>query len=149
MASAKAKGNVKVTKPTPPPSAYATLCSAVARLATEVGYQAEEEILRIPSTRNTAIVGRLWRVQDEQAGTEAGEKQDGGAGAEDGARQEGLPGRGQSREDWDDREDTVRRIVRQELGGRAIEDVGREWRERVAKIAGSRGTRDVVGHEHR
>ncbi|KAK4507991.1 hypothetical protein PRZ48_001726 [Zasmidium cellare] len=40
------------------PSAYSTLCSYVASLATEVGFKPEQEILRIPSTRNTCIVGR-------------------------------------------------------------------------------------------
>ncbi|KAL6710765.1 tRNA(Ser) Um(44) 2'-O-methyltransferase [Coniothyrium glycines] len=40
------------------PSAYASLCSWVSRLTEAVGYQAEKEHLRIPSTRNTALVGR-------------------------------------------------------------------------------------------
>ncbi|KAF2172350.1 hypothetical protein M409DRAFT_63066 [Zasmidium cellare ATCC 36951] len=40
------------------PSAYSTLCSYVASLASEVGFDPEQEILRIPSTRNTCIVGR-------------------------------------------------------------------------------------------
>lgn len=41
------------------PSAFATLCSYVESLACEVGFAPEKEILRIPSTRNTAIVGRI------------------------------------------------------------------------------------------
>ena len=40
------------------PSAYATLCSYTASLASSLHYVPEMEILRIPSTRNTCIVGR-------------------------------------------------------------------------------------------
>ena len=40
------------------PSAYAGLTRYVEEMAREVGYEAEKEVLRIPSTRNTAIVGR-------------------------------------------------------------------------------------------
>ena len=140
---------MKATKPTPPPSAYATLCSAVARLASEVGYQAEEEVLRIPSTRNTAIAGRRWRVGGVRADVKAGQGKGDGE-AEDGGQQREQ--RRKDGEDWEDGEDgqggedIVRRIVRQELGGREIEEIGQEWRERAARIAGSRGTRDVAGH---
>lgn len=42
------------------PSAYSSLCDWIAHLTTEVGYVAEKEVLRIPSTRNIAIVGRTW-----------------------------------------------------------------------------------------
>ncbi|KAF2083712.1 DUF1613-domain-containing protein, partial [Saccharata proteae CBS 121410] len=40
------------------PSAYATLCDWVSRIAEDVGYTPEKEMLRIPSTRNVGIVGR-------------------------------------------------------------------------------------------
>ncbi|MCJ1481096.1 tRNA(Ser) Um(44) 2'-O-methyltransferase [Schaereria dolodes] len=40
------------------PSAYSSLCDWVAHLASEVGYEVEREMLRIPSTRNVGIVGR-------------------------------------------------------------------------------------------
>lgn len=40
------------------PSAYSTLCSYVTSLAEEVGYKPEQDVLRIPSTRNSCIVGR-------------------------------------------------------------------------------------------
>ncbi|KAI8934896.1 hypothetical protein NX059_008568 [Plenodomus lindquistii] len=40
------------------PSAYASLVSWVSRLTDEVGYKVEKEHLRIPSTRNVAILGR-------------------------------------------------------------------------------------------
>ena len=42
------------------PSAYSSLCDWVAHLSARVGYSAEKEILRLPSTRNTGIVGRRW-----------------------------------------------------------------------------------------
>lgn len=40
------------------PSAYATLTNWVAKLAVDVGYVPEKEMLRIPSTRNAAVVCR-------------------------------------------------------------------------------------------
>jgi tRNASer (uridine44-2'-O)-methyltransferase len=46
-------------------SAYSTLCAYVNALADAVGFEAEEEILRIPSTRNTSVIGRRKR---EEAG---------------------------------------------------------------------------------
>ncbi|KAM0693152.1 hypothetical protein Q7P36_007709 [Cladosporium allicinum] len=45
-------------------SAYSTLCAYVSALAEAVGFEAEEEVLRIPSTRNASIVGRKRRVAD-------------------------------------------------------------------------------------
>lgn len=46
------------------PSAYATLCSYVDSLALEVGYKPEQDVLRIPSTRNSCIVGRSMNEGD-------------------------------------------------------------------------------------
>jgi tRNASer (uridine44-2'-O)-methyltransferase len=46
-------------------SAYSTLCAYASALAEAVGFEAEEEILRIPSTRNASIVGRRRRCADE------------------------------------------------------------------------------------
>ncbi|KAF1812713.1 DUF1613-domain-containing protein [Eremomyces bilateralis CBS 781.70] len=40
------------------PSAYASLCEYLSWLTAHIGYEAENEVLRIPSTRNTAILGR-------------------------------------------------------------------------------------------
>ncbi|KAL8810121.1 MAG: hypothetical protein Q9223_007817 [Gallowayella weberi] len=40
------------------PSAYAALCDWVTHLAAAVGYEVEKEMLRLPSTRNTGLVGR-------------------------------------------------------------------------------------------
>jgi tRNASer (uridine44-2'-O)-methyltransferase len=39
-------------------SAYASLVAWVSKLATECGWEVEKEMLRIPSTRNTALIGR-------------------------------------------------------------------------------------------
>lgn len=41
------------------PSAYSSLCDWVAHLAARVGYRVEREMLRLPSTRNVGIVGRM------------------------------------------------------------------------------------------
>ena len=40
------------------PSAYAALVAWVERLGTDLGYEVEREMLRIPSTRNAALLGR-------------------------------------------------------------------------------------------
>lgn len=45
-------------------SAYSTLCAYVNALADAVGFDAEEEVLRIPSTRNHSIIGRRRRGED-------------------------------------------------------------------------------------
>lgn len=44
--------------PTPTSSAYASLVAWVANIAKECGWVIETEMLRIPSTRNTALIGR-------------------------------------------------------------------------------------------
>ena len=41
------------------PSVYASLCSWVSHLTESVGFKVEKESLRIPSTRNIAVLGRL------------------------------------------------------------------------------------------
>lgn len=40
------------------PSTYNSLCGWVAEIARDCGWEVEKEILRIPSTRNTAFIGR-------------------------------------------------------------------------------------------
>ena len=40
------------------PSAYASLIGWVERLASDTGWEVEKEVLRIPSTRNVALIGR-------------------------------------------------------------------------------------------
>ncbi|KAF1851847.1 DUF1613-domain-containing protein [Cucurbitaria berberidis CBS 394.84] len=47
------------------PSAYASLCSWVSHLTEEVGYEVEREYLRIPSTRNIAVLGRTIANDEE------------------------------------------------------------------------------------
>ncbi|CZR51803.1 related to tRNA (uracil-O(2)-)-methyltransferase [Phialocephala subalpina] len=42
----------------PPSSAYASLVAWVAKLATDCGWDVEKEMLRIPSTRKCALIGR-------------------------------------------------------------------------------------------
>lgn len=42
----------------PPSSAYASLVAWVAKLATDCGWNVEKEMLRIPSTRKCALIGR-------------------------------------------------------------------------------------------
>lgn len=49
-------------------SAYASLVSWVTKLASECGYEVETEMLRIPSTRNTALVGRKMAGQPDLDG---------------------------------------------------------------------------------
>lgn len=57
--------------PQRPLSAYSTLCSYVNSLAVEVGYSSvETEALRIPSTRNTCIVGRFDNISDHTTNEE-------------------------------------------------------------------------------
>lgn len=54
------------------PSAYASLCDWVSHLAGEVGYAVEREVLRLPSTRNVGIVGRM-RMPGFEYAAESGE----------------------------------------------------------------------------
>lgn len=49
---------------TKPKSTYASLVDWVARIAEDCGWKVETEMLRIPSTRNTALLGRT-RVNEE------------------------------------------------------------------------------------
>ncbi|KAJ4994366.1 hypothetical protein SVAN01_00195 [Stagonosporopsis vannaccii] len=47
------------------PSAYASLCSWTSSLTESMGYVVEKEHLRIPSTRNIAVVGRKFEKEDD------------------------------------------------------------------------------------
>ena len=85
-------------------SAYSTLCAYVSALAEAVGFEAEEEVLRIPSTRNASIVGRKRRE-----------------------------GGGVDESDLDEKKRVVIELVEEELA-RSIESVGREWIERAEKL---------------
>lgn len=56
------------------PSAYASLVAWVESLAREVGFVVEREVLRIPSTRNVGVVGRVvGNVEEGGRGQEARE----------------------------------------------------------------------------
>lgn len=59
-------------RPERPPamSAYATLCAYVERLTGDLGFDLEKEMLRIPSTRNAAIIGRWSKGNDNLTQTE-------------------------------------------------------------------------------
>ncbi|KAK1758410.1 hypothetical protein QBC47DRAFT_139817 [Echria macrotheca] len=48
-------------------SSYASLVAWVAEITKDCGWEAEQEMLRIPSTRNTAIVGRKKTALEESA----------------------------------------------------------------------------------
>lgn len=52
------------------PSAYASLCSWTSALTESMGYVVEREHLRIPSTRNIAVVGRRFEKGDDERGLE-------------------------------------------------------------------------------
>ncbi|CAO2651159.1 Nn.00g094560.m01.CDS01 [Neocucurbitaria sp. VM-36] len=80
------------------PSAYASLCSWVSHLTEEVGYKVEKEHLRIPSTRNIAVLGR----------------EKGSGGEEERSLEEKL--------------EFVRELVEKEMGGATtIEQIWRTW----------------------
>jgi tRNASer (uridine44-2'-O)-methyltransferase len=96
-ADAAAKANSKSKQV----SAYTSLCSYAAYLTATMGYVVEKEHLRIPSTRNIAIVGR----RRKEAGEEAG----------------GLV----------ERMEAVRAFVETEMGGEtSIEQVRMQWLRR-------------------
>ena len=92
------------------PSAYATLCSYVASLAEEVGFEPETEVLRIPSTRNQCIIGQKVALN-----AESGEHGD------------------------IDRQQAVVEIVGRELG-RYVASVATEWIERASRLAKKPGS---------
>lgn len=54
------------------PSAYATLCGWLEYLTGECGFAAEKEMLRIPSTRNAAILGRTRKTLERNGDTQLG-----------------------------------------------------------------------------
>lgn len=135
----------KPPKPPTQPSAYSTLCSAVSRLAAQVGYTPEEEYLRIPSTRNVAIIGRQYKSVSN------GEADDQSVSNKPSARliKAMLRESQDAAESFQTKTELVKQIVRQELGvlGLGLEDVAREWRGRAAGLAGSKRTGVRVGGE--
>lgn len=86
------------------PSAYATLTNWVAKLAVDMGYSPEREMLRIPSTRNAAVLGRQ---PDESSDVKDS------ASREDRAREV---------------------VARWLGGQQSLEQAGREWVKRASKL---------------
>ena len=63
------KGDLKaIANKNKPPSTYAALVDWTEEIATRLGYVVEKDMLRIPSTRNTALLGRSRRqgMMDEE-----------------------------------------------------------------------------------
>jgi tRNASer (uridine44-2'-O)-methyltransferase len=93
-------------------SAYAALCGWVERLTSEVGYETEKEMLRIPSTRNACLLGRKISASSD-------------------SRNQLMT--------FQERCDIVKVIVERELKTTA-ETAGLEWLERTNKILTSKGS---------
>ncbi|USP81101.1 tRNA (uracil-O(2)-)-methyltransferase [Curvularia clavata] len=89
-----------------PPSAYASLCSWVCHLAEETGFKVEREHLRIPSTRNVAVLGRTRVVQEDGDGDRDGQTD-----------QKGM----------EEKLGFLRNLVEKEMGGMSVEQVGDMW----------------------
>ncbi|PZD27276.1 AdoMet-MTase domain containing protein [Pyrenophora tritici-repentis] len=79
------------------PSAYASLCSWLCHLTEKTGFVVEREHLRIPSTRNIAVLGR--RVRDEDRGCAS----------------------------MEERLVFLRKFVEKEMGGQSIAQVREAW----------------------
>lgn len=82
------------------PSAYASLCSWLCHLTEATGYKVEKEHLRIPSTRNIAVLGRTVETKD---------------------------GEGQSHANAEERLAFLRELVEKEMGGQSIAQVCEAW----------------------
>ncbi|CAG5156063.1 uncharacterized protein ALTATR162_LOCUS3966 [Alternaria atra] len=82
------------------PSAYASLCSWVCHLTEETEYVAEKEHLRIPSTRNIAVLGRKSLKEDEPK---------------------------DSRASVEERLEFLRALVEKEMGGQTIGQICALW----------------------
>ena len=108
--ASKSNSGSNASKNPKPPSAYATLCGWVTKLAEDVRFSPEKEMLRIPSTRNAAIIGRK-NNPDEKDSTDS--------------RQE--------------RTDKVREILEREMG-MELDVISKQWVERAWKIAGGQGS---------
>ncbi|EUC34804.1 hypothetical protein COCCADRAFT_92542 [Bipolaris zeicola 26-R-13] len=92
----------KARKKNKQPSAYASLCSWVCHLAEETGFEVEKEYLRIPSTRNVAVVGRRQVVHKE------GDMQGGDL-------------------EMEKRMSFLKELVEKEMSGLSVEQVGSMW----------------------
>lgn len=82
------------------PSAYASLCSWLCHLTEATGYKVEKEHLRIPSTRNIAVLGRTVETKD---------------------------GEDQGYANTEERLAFLRELVEKEMGGQSIAQVCEAW----------------------
>ncbi|KAH7116825.1 hypothetical protein B0J11DRAFT_537648 [Dendryphion nanum] len=90
------------------PSAYASFCSYVSHLTSTMGYVPEKEFLRIPSTRNVAIIGRK-KIENERS----------------------LEGEGrEGREGREGKFTFVKKVVEKEMPDTSIEQVKMQWLKR-------------------
>jgi tRNASer (uridine44-2'-O)-methyltransferase len=86
------------TSPSKQPSAFTSLCSYVAYLTSTMSYIPETEYLRIPSTRNIALIGRKREGENEKM------------------------------KDLEEKMKLVQEVVEKEMGGdTSIEQVGMQW----------------------
>jgi len=111
------------------PSAYASLCDYVTGLGSELGYTVEKEMLRIPSTRNACLLGRLT------GRTSASGEDTGPTGTT-------LSDPSLRNDDTDavyqNKRKQVQEMVTRELGA-ALSTVREEWILQARKIAGKKG----------
>lgn len=107
---AAGKGQLKKHNPSAP-SAYASLCSWLEKLSQDVGFTPEREVLRIPSTRNVAVLGRKRKLPCDTIATV---------------------------EDAEARSQEVASLIEREMG-KSLQTVAAEWIQRSSKIALSKG----------
>ncbi|TKA22855.1 hypothetical protein B0A50_07755 [Salinomyces thailandicus] len=119
---------LRTTQQKSQPSAYATLCSYISSLTSELGYEAQREVLRIPSTRNVGVIGR-------ERGCLGASGVGGGEGNREGIRE------GFREEEREERKRVILELVEREMG-RSVEEVGGKWIERVQML----GRKPGCGH---
>lgn len=129
------------------PSAYASLCDYVSDLAQEVGFVAEKEMLRIPSTRNACILGRRRRASAEPVSMspEGGHIDDLSVDVKPGEQHLALLAPSVTLEDslasdgiHEQRRKQLHKILKRELN-LPVEVVCEDWIKRAEQIAGKKG----------
>ena len=123
----------KEQRPRQKQSAYQTLCEYVERLSEEVGYETKKEYLRIPSTRNVAIIGML------KGGVHCKNRTGAVKSHSDGNGQDVEKEAGEGHAD----EEGIKVIVEREMRGLSIDSVGADWRKRAYQLKATKGD---VGH---
>lgn len=102
------------------PSAYASLCGYLFHLTEATGFVAEKEYLRIPSTRNVAVIGQTRKIDGNGKGENL---------------VEGM--------DWDeDREkklEDLKRLVVREMTDCSIDQIRMQWVKRVSGLTKEKG----------